>query len=417
MIVVACCITSRSRIAFNMAHNILVLCTLYGIVAFTGLADDSNEGLTTTLKETADTHTIITEITQNATGPTTQVVNMPPPPVQPTFTHTTERMPYSLWDHISQYFSDFQSQVVALNSEFCGRTCNFNHSLKAAIVNNFCDDCSCRASCQQAEDCCPDLVVLHNQTSAPYYTGCVADTLPPKDSNNYYIMTDRCPNSYNVTHVKTACEQSSYTDWANVVPHFDVDSGISFRNIYCAKCHGHNNSQSWPTFITCSYFDNSLQEATSHLELFKAVLKSKACYVHWLPSVDMHPLRCRERKVVEVIAHCNVTGMWEYYDSNLARACSMFSHVVFGEYRNVFCYMCNQDITWYYVLTQLSYSGFKGPMRLSLTALIDFDYAEESQHPNGNKPNGLLRNISNESVVGQLQQVDILFIHTCVNIL
>ncbi|XP_041347265.1 uncharacterized protein LOC121367221 [Gigantopelta aegis] len=293
--------------------------------------------------------------------------------------HMQQPLPRSLWDDVKDLFNDFESDVVAIDFLYCGPTCRFKTGLKRSRKKGQCDDCSCSENCQQSGDCCPDLVLLYNQThQREKYPGCIGDEIPLTKDTKSYLIINWCPKYYNVTHLKMACEEPPYTDWSSVVPHFNIDSGTSFRNSYCAQCHGQNNTRSWSTSISCSSFDNALHEADSLLVLFNATVKSKVCSIHFAPpSLDTQTCKARQGAVID---SCNVTGKWRFYDKNIAKACSMFSHVVNGTYRNVFCYLCNTDLDWHSILRQTVSDKSKQVMTATLTALIDFSNTLESQH-------------------------------------
>ena len=307
------------------------------------------------------------------------------------------------WDDVKNLFDDFESEVVAINAVFCGPTCRFQTILKPWNEKGVCDECSCSENCVQSGDCCPDLVLLYNKTQQTAgFPGCVGDEIPSNRNGEYHLMVIQCPDFYNVTSVKTDCEQPSKRDWADVVPHFHFE--ISFRNIHCAQCRGYNDTRSWPTSITCSSFDNSLQQATSLLELFNATMKSKTCRIQFTrPSVDIRSCKARHGGV---IASCNITGQWQSYDERIVKACSMFSHVVDGTYKNIFCYLCNTRLDWRSLLELRSPPLVGKLMIASLTALIDFSNTLEAQTSRSSQATDL-QSMSNstESKTAYLEQV------------
>ncbi|XP_046571825.1 uncharacterized protein LOC124279989 [Haliotis rubra] len=47
--------------------------------------------------------------------------------------------------------------------------------------------------------------------------------------------------------------------------------------------------------------------------------------------------------VLDLISECNVTGIWQEYNSDIEAACHAYTHVFRDYYRNVFCYICNEN--------------------------------------------------------------------------
>ena len=387
-----CCIIIHSAV-------LLVLCTWYQTLAE---RTDNTSSSSLFVTSTGDHRTS----TRTPTLGQDPLPATDPAPYQDDFAFVSDIQPVRLsgpWNDVKNLFDDFESEIVAINSAFCGPACRFQTILKPSKEKGRCDECSCSENCLQSGDCCPDLVLLYNKTQQTAgYPGCVGNEIPSTRDSEYHLMVIQCPDFYNVTSIKTYCEQPSNTDWADVVPHFH--SEISFRNIHCAQCHGYNDTRSWPTSITCSSFDNSLQQATSLLELFNATMKSKACRIQFTqPSLDMRSCNARHGGV---IASCNITGQWQFYDERIVKACSMFSHVVNGTYKNIFCYLCNTRLHWRFVLELRGSSRSQQPMSASLTALIDFSNTLEA-HTSRSSQATDLQSMSNstESKTAYLEQV------------
>ncbi|XP_041357467.1 uncharacterized protein LOC121374431 [Gigantopelta aegis] len=71
------------------------------------------------------------------------------------------------------------------------------------------------------------------------------------------------------------------------------------------------------------------------------------------------------------IDKCNLTGRWLYHDEKVNTACSrFFEPVKRGDYKNIFCYVCNTDNIWSWLMIE---TLGKDPAGLPLTALLDFD--------------------------------------------
>ena len=73
--------------------------------------------------------------------------------------------------------------------------------------------------------------------------------LPPKYG---YEVVVRCPDHYTNTRIKTACEALVLEGEPVALPFVDGPDGRTYRNKYCALCHGVVAWKRWVTKLSCS---------------------------------------------------------------------------------------------------------------------------------------------------------------------
>ncbi|XP_048244115.1 uncharacterized protein LOC125371690 [Haliotis rufescens] len=255
------------------------------------------------------------------------------------------------FDTASRLFREFPSQVVASESEYCGKTCHFKYKNKRTSLRPSCETCRCDGDCVLYDDCCPDFVILGNQTTvaAPY--SC-ENTSPDflEQTSDWYYMIRSCADTPTPGLVQECLDQHS-KDWEHQVPVEDARTGDLYRNKFCALCNNVTLFNNWDTQIKCSLYPSGFKEAKSAEETYNIALEASICYIKFLPTSHtvLRPCNYREESV---ISSCNVTGQWEVYDKRVIEACERFTHVVNGKYRNVFCYLCNTNDDWRYILNE-----------------------------------------------------------------
>ena len=148
------------------------------------------------------------------------------------------------------------------------------------------------------------------------------------------------------------------------------DSDFSYRNMYCAKCHGNNNIDTyihWNLYIMCG---NTI---TFNRENILQVFEENACEVYLsIPETVRYVQSCKA--VPEyTISTCNVTGQWSNYNRSIEVACNSFTDPFNQTYRNYFCYLCNvntplpRDQRACPRPTKLRQSGLEAPFAITVT--------------------------------------------------
>ena len=134
------------------------------------------------------------------------------------------------------------------------------------------------------------------------------------------------------------CKNEDQSDFLNNLPVFDIDSRITYRNIFCARCNGAVNTRYWKLHADCTRWFNTTGLT---LEDLMHILDSK-CYVtireSWLHYLNGCIPRFRD---------CSSVGQ-EKNDMNCQSQCLGYAFPVCawknGEllrFRNVQCALCN----------------------------------------------------------------------------
>ncbi|XP_038052460.1 uncharacterized protein LOC119725171 [Patiria miniata] len=274
--------------------------------------------------------------------------------------------------------------------------------------------CACDELCERFGDCCRDNFLDHvieddanppqstmgNDSSStflhvynePTYQVCVglpSSLTNPKffkisfiDDDEYdlpqgYLMVGKCPPSWNDADVRHLCEApEDESDLLLLLPVVSSDDAMtSFRNIYCAICHGVPLATvtSWrieftvpldPSFRNANYI--GLDEIVNILNSSKIFNESNIRFKH-----KLHTLRSC---VPNLIDDCPS----DYDDERVIRACRSYLTPVVHPvsnvaYRNWHCAFCN-NATHPTICQMERFSmtpqGIGGPG--PLTALVDF---------------------------------------------
>lgn len=201
-------------------------------------------------------------------------------------------------------------------------------------------DCLCDISCFISGICCPKIFFD--------YTTCTETNIlhsnPQQKHTKPVLMIDKCPNTSDYT-LRKECEISSdlETQLQNT-PVTLINSGDTFRNIYCLNCFNIYNVslervQTWTLKIECKDKVN-FNFLPSYLAVIKHA-KTKNCDIFFQSSssITKH-CQIHLEKTNDIISTCNVSGTWTTYDRNIELACQIYDNS-FYSFKNVFCLICN----------------------------------------------------------------------------
>ena len=165
--------------------------------------------------------------------------------------------------------SDYYRPIPFFDQE-CGRTCS--------VVEGTCEDrdqqtdlaCRCDRDCEMFGDCCDNAsTCLAAETNASHTTTsqngqllglleCRSIFLDPRTKPNWmesFWMVSACPvdwlasrNDELLLDTLNNCERGS----ENLPPVTDLESGLVYKNEYCAVCHEVDNFQLWAYQFECS---------------------------------------------------------------------------------------------------------------------------------------------------------------------
>ena len=113
----------------------------------------------------------------------------------------------------------------------------------------------------------------------------------------------------------------------------------TYRNAYCAKCSGDdfvNEYLYWDFIIFCDDTIVFNRENVWH------VLEENDCEVY-LKRPGEVPTQICDALPEYSISTCNVSGLWNDYNSTIEVACHAFTDPFNQTYRNYYCYLCNTD--------------------------------------------------------------------------
>lgn len=130
---------------------------------------------------------------------------------------------------------------------------------------------------------------------------------------------------------------------SEVRPCTSGESGLVYKNQYCAKCNADDNCVDWSLDVDCAYDEFTNENFKSYAEI-KAALDKHECKIQYKPTIDtdfsMGVCHVRDYLNKVQIDRCNVTGLWRQYDADIDWACNNFI-IPYKVFKNIFCYICN----------------------------------------------------------------------------
>ncbi|KAK3589598.1 hypothetical protein CHS0354_043059 [Potamilus streckersoni] len=216
---------------------------------------------------------------------------------------------------------------------------------------SICVPCKCDVDCWSRGDCCVDLPYLY-LTSSCQSTQLVFNGSNAQISSEFnFEMIASCPETDLDIEMKKDCDgfinDGSFLDYDLHAPVTSVITHVTYRNKYCASCHGDHDFIRWDRFARCeSQFDIN---TISTMNEFKYAFAEYSCSLLYefpssLPPIPLKP--CIYNYGDDIISTCNKTGLWVDYDPSIEWACEHFvpGDLFLYDFRNIFCYMCNPSI-------------------------------------------------------------------------
>ena len=212
-----------------------------------------------------------------------------------------------------------------------------------------CVSCSCGADCVIMGTCCPDVKFNSsnlNDTDTDSLYDCIHTQFleyhtSSMDHNKQYLMISRCADKSDDNTVRL-CEQTELVhDGVTLDQILPLTiNETTYKNRHCAACNGAGieNGTMWTGQILCP--NATGVTANSSTNLLRAMMKERACNMMYYP-IGFKPMLTSCNK--GVLRKCNVTGKWKTYDALIEKSCESYTHVYRGVYRNVFCFLCNEE--------------------------------------------------------------------------
>ena len=161
-----------------------------------------------------------------------------------------------------------------------------------------------------------------------------------------YIMIDRCSSGFTDSVTGRKCtSRPADIDWFDLslfVPVSSVANDIIYKNRYCAFCNNEKleNIVDWKAQLTCNNNRPPLpQPPVTLLKLLHMIKGYTHCNIEFYDPSSTTSVLCNWGKYTK----CNQTGKWKSYDKLTEHGCNSYTSVYNGEYRNVFCFLCNED--------------------------------------------------------------------------
>ncbi|XP_078373674.1 uncharacterized protein LOC144657238 [Oculina patagonica] len=211
--------------------------------------------------------------------------------------------------------------------------------------------CYCDRLCEDFGDCCFDFDSL-----------CKADVYPqtsPWTSNETCLIPDgvihplifsyavwnTCPQNWSNKTVRKKCQDEDENDLLRNLPVFDKDSGVHYRNIFCAGCNGAVNTTFWKFRFDCSHNKNgSVNVETFNLGNDKILLPSpKNCFIEKRP--EAREVLDQLRKCIPKFQGCQyISPNSKKNGSYCQTECRRYAFPVCSQnirFRNPQCALCN----------------------------------------------------------------------------
>nr|KAG5698165.1 hypothetical protein BaRGS_030528 [Batillaria attramentaria] len=166
--------------------------------------------------------------------------------------------------------------------------------------------------------CCPD-ALPEPEVDYGRYTGCM-------DNMNYAVV--RCPDDWPEASVRLKCENRNNPD----DPVSDLLAGVSYRNEHCAICHKAQRTVPWTVEVLCQHLQFLYMVLTEEELLRRAAQLPNICKIGLAPPRGVQSRSCEndmEWLGDDVVDRCNVTGLWEKYDRNIAELCEKYTALSF----------------------------------------------------------------------------------------
>ncbi|XP_005098380.1 uncharacterized protein LOC101853386 [Aplysia californica] len=259
-----------------------------------------------------------------------------------------------------------------------------------------CGRCHCDLLCVFYRDCCPD-VILNGHVSDYNITNddvteCVGLIPFPYlnrtlELSEYAAMVSRCPRDRQSSPDTDRCHRPDISLMDQTFPVYSDITGHTYRNIYCARCHGLDlgHVSNWTVDLWCDTTPELLiQRTRTREDIFKLLfsydgVNATGCHVAYTPDGRGSQRTCTTRDQ-QVTSACNVSGQVEYFPKDMEDACASYTSVFGSAYRNMFCYLCNKSPTHLEMFRQLVQYGYTGHVaRVSYQALVDFRGLGEEQ--------------------------------------
>lgn len=241
-----------------------------------------------------------------------------------------------------------KANIEAINETENGVTVGTNRSVvqtfRARTISEL--ECSCDMTrCFSDGLCCLDaLDRIPNIEESEKTTNTTCGSLEYYQNTSDAIgkigvrMVQYCTTKFDLLTVDKCENPLKYNDIFAHVPVESKNSLVIFKNKFCAACNNvaAEDIISWKLRVSvCPEIGRLNTADTDNLILDIMANECKMQY----EAPEIPGLETRQCKIM--VSKCNETGKWEQYDSYVEAACQAYTGLMFGKYKNVFCYLCN----------------------------------------------------------------------------
>ena len=233
--------------------------------------------------------------------------------------------------------------AISLYTHVCGtgKVCNIHDTNLSAMERPAildCPVCHCDSQCLTRGDCCPDIWL----NTCVDVMVLVASSSPLAKTSFYVVNT--CPHSTDNETAKK-CHKDKMMTKDSLSINTPVTSRVTekhYRNEFCAMC---NNDTDW---VQWGIKVDECEDETFDVNLYSSIealsdgVEKHQCNLGF----DGDSLGASSCSIKSQINQCNVTGLWDKYNSEIENAC-LGQYNLYGLFRNMFCYICNTGFNLY----------------------------------------------------------------------
>lgn len=248
---------------------------------------------------------------------------------------------------------EFWNSVSKAYFDVCNRACTQRSQDINALGK--CLDCFCDDACFVYRDCCPDkYVTAYNEntySSQPAVKLLCSKTSFGSSREFHFLMVSECPDNETSSALVSQCLNVSSSHWNFSRPVTDTSTLVTYKNVYCARCHGTMDTVPWLMQII---IDNvsSVKGLTSQVDIYQSAMRDGGGEVIYSPPTDLvtHARRC-----LAAVSNCHESENSDLNDPMVEQACHAFSAPIYLDgtyYRNPFCALCSSRYSWTDILRE-----------------------------------------------------------------
>ncbi|ESO99944.1 hypothetical protein LOTGIDRAFT_158106 [Lottia gigantea] len=273
----------------------------------------------------------------------------------------------SMFEEAATIYDDYESQALEIYRIYCKQSCTQEFE---ELPTKYCELCYCDVACNYYGDCCPDYHYINNSKIVDHV--CEPTSIPAHGLFSKYVT--ECPKDFRDGEPLPKCVETSPDNWRSMQVVSDPDTNVTYRNKYCAECHGVDSpALKWDIGIYCER-DPPKPPFNRKEDVYLAAVKEQSCQIEFIRP-DSIPFRpCGN--TVSYPRICNATGLWGVYDPLIERGCLTFPENQVRYHTNIFCYMCNTYLSWEVVKAE-AVGREPNVFRVTLTSLLELGEDDE----------------------------------------